>query len=379
MPKPGKILLLRNQAESIMAFRVLKSTLADQTLIGQVIKRYGNHTELQTGEQYDAIEKIGDLEDTSDIIEAPEAEFEDPNWETDETSKNILAYDPELDEGSTLAETQTAMLDTSLPMGKNAPLSAAPFSALELKVSLLESKIAELETKTAANELEIKRAPSEVKNSSPGDSKENGSASNQEKQPLPEKLPEKLQEKLDDDLLDKDDTPTPDTSQSVDETKLFDNYAHWLSIGFGYVTNNAADGSGSIPLSAGNLKYGVTLRRRLILDKPQLQDSLVLDGGVYFYKAINFAAQGDSYTVLSLGANFRYNLFFSESLGIFAYAGALQSNVIATVSPVASGTAALNSILPSLGGGILLQIGPSWYARLTVGMDDISLNLLLRF
>ncbi|MEO5970069.1 MAG: hypothetical protein ABIQ95_09090 [Bdellovibrionia bacterium] len=363
IPKPGAILLLKSQAESIMAFRVIKVSLTDQTVIGQVIKKYGDHTELQSGEQYDAIEKAADIEEESDIIDAPEAEFEDPSWATKEVDAPILSYDPELDVGS------------PTPAEVVAKAKLSPMAALESKVGLLESKLVELETKTAMNAAEVTREPSEVKKPAPVEAKEPVEKKPEEKPEEKNKPPERL----DDDLLDKEEITGSQDSTSVDEVKLFDNYAHWISAGFGYVTNNSPNGTGLYNFSAGNLKYGVTIGRRMFAEKAHLQDSLVLEGKVFLYKGINFAAQGDSYTVLSVAGNLRYNLFFSEGFGIFGYAGMMQSNVLASASGVTSAIAALNSVLPSVGGGILLQIGPSWYARLDIGMDDTSLNLLLRF
>ncbi len=370
-PKPGEILLLKIVAEPVMAFRVLKVTPAASTLVGQVIKKYRNQLELQFGERYDAIVKIGEVEGISDIIDAPEAEFEDPTWNTSELDPTILPYDPDLDVGS-MSPAEIAEKAKGIPV--------TPLSALESKVAFLESKVITLETKTAANEIEIKRVPAEVAKPSTApvgkNSVENDGASGQAKS---DESTEKPPERLDDDLLEKDDPIATRDSMSVDEVKLFDNYAHWLSAGFGYVTNNAPNGQGIYNFSAGNLKYGVTIGRRVAFDRPHLQDSLVLEGGVYVYKGINFAAQGDSYTVLSMAANLRYNLFFTEGFGIFGYAGILQSNVLASASPVASAITALNSVLPSIGAGFLIQIGPSWYARLDVGFDNTSLNLLLRF
>jgi hypothetical protein len=258
---------------------------------------------------------------------------------------------------------------------KGKPVS--PLSSLETKLAFLESKMAALETKNAASEAKVERDTVEVNNSAPkGSSEKESSGTNKADNKADADKPT---EKLDDDLFERDDAATPHESLAVDEIKLFDNYAHWLSAGFGYVTNNSPNGQGAYNFSAGNLKYGITIGRRIIFDRPHVQDSLVLEGGIYVYKAINFAAQGDSYTLLSTAANLRYNIFFSESFGIFGYAGMLQSNVLGSSLPVASAITALNSVLPSVGAGILLQIGPSWYAKLVIGLDDTSLNLLLRF
>jgi hypothetical protein len=371
VPKTGEVLLLKSQADSIMAFRVLKVNTVEHTVVGQVIRKYPNHPELQPGEQYEAIEKSGDIEATSDIIEVPEAEFEDPTWSIRGSTPPILPYDPELDLGSSPSPAEAAE-----------KANTSPLSALESKVAFLESKVVDLESKASANVVDIK--PVSTSGINTPSEKDSGGAKNSNSNKEDVKMDsksdsDKPSEKLDDDLLETEDHSVTQETLAIDEVKLLDNHAHWLSAGFGYVTNNSPNGNGLYNFSAGNVKYGVTIGRRFFADKARLQDSLVLEGGIYVYKGINFAAQGDSYTVLAATATLRYNLLFSESFGIFGYAGGMQSNVLATSSGVPSAIAALSSVLPSVGAGILLQIGPSWYARLDIGTDNTSLNLLLRF
>jgi hypothetical protein len=117
----------------------------------------------------------------------------------------------------------------------------------------------------------------------------------------------------------------------------------------------------------------------VFLDQIHLQDSITLESGFYLYKSINFATQGDAYTILSIPLVLRYNLLFSEKFGVFIYAGINQNRVISNATGNSDVQAALTNFLPSGGGGILFQVGPSWYTRVDLGIDTIGLNLLLKF
>ena len=169
-------------------------------------------------------------------------------------------------------------------------------------------------------------------------------------------------------------------SLAIEETQPIDHNLQWLTLGFGYFRNNAPPtASGSYFFAAANLRYGVTLARLIFLNKKNLQDSLAVEGGLYFYKTLNYVIQGDAYTNLAYAANLRYNLLFGESFGIFVYLGMAKNNVIASSQGQAAGVNALSSYVPLGGMGFLFQIGPNWYTRVDIGIDTIGLNLLLRF
>jgi hypothetical protein len=181
------------------------------------------------------------------------------------------------------------------------------------------------------------------------------------------------------DLEDIDQDPDSHLALTVEEPQMFDHSIHWLTAGFGFVRNNGppSDG-GSYNFSAGNIRYGVSVARLVFLGQPHLQDSIVLEGGMYLYKAISFADKNDAYTIASFVGTIRYNILFSESFGIFFYAGAMGSRVLSSVSGQDSVVSSLSSTLPAGGAGLLFQVGPSWYIRADLGLDSMGLNLLLR-
>ncbi len=167
---------------------------------------------------------------------------------------------------------------------------------------------------------------------------------------------------------------------AIEETKVIDHNFHWLTAGIGFVKNNNPPSiGGSHYFSAGNVRYGVSLGRMLFLDQPHLQDSLAIEAGIYVYKTLNFAIQGDSYSLVGIVGNLRYNILFSESFGVFIYSGIMKNSVTSSTQSQSSSLDALNSILPTGGIGLLFQVGPSWYTRVDMGIESVGLNLVLHF
>ena len=188
--------------------------------------------------------------------------------------------------------------------------------------------------------------------------------------PAPEN-PEKDELQTTDDLND---------TLTIEEGSIIDHHRHWITLGFGYLRNNGPPANPtSFYFSAGNLRYAYNVGQRLFVNKPRLQDSLSIEGGVYLYKSLGFVVTTDSYTAMSFAATLRYNLMPSEGFGFFFYTGIIKGFVLAATQQQDSGLAALSSILPALGGGLLFQIGPQWYTRIDMGLDTIGLNLVLRF
>jgi hypothetical protein len=168
---------------------------------------------------------------------------------------------------------------------------------------------------------------------------------------------------------------------SIEEPRIFDHNNHWLTAGFGYIRNSGPPSSNNSPyyFSSGNVRYGLTVGKMVLLDLPYVQDSVVVEGGAYLYKTLNFASQGDAYTIASFSGTVRYNFLFSESFGVFVYTGVVVGRVISSSSADESVIASLSSTLPAAGAGLLFQVGPGWFTRIEAGLDAIGLNLLLRF
>ena len=163
-----------------------------------------------------------------------------------------------------------------------------------------------------------------------------------------------------------------------EEHHTLDPYRNWLSVGFGYVRNNNPTG-GSSYFSSGQFHYAYNLAEQILAKKSKLQDSLSIEPGLFIYKALNFVTQGDSYSILGVGLNLRYNLILSESFGVFFYGGVIRNIIASSAQASSTGQSALNSLTPAVGGGFYFQIGPSWLTRIDLGYDVISFGLMLRF
>lgn len=174
------------------------------------------------------------------------------------------------------------------------------------------------------------------------------------------------------------DTVQDRSSLVIQEIRTLDQLQHWLTVGFGifktYNPNNQVT-----YLTSGNVRYGITLQRRFLINRPNIQDSVVLEGSLYFFKAINYAVLGDAYSVIGASPTLRYNVNFGQKFGVFAFTGLLKNYITSTNNPQPSATQLLSRSSLALGLGIFLQLGPSWYTRLDIGIEALSANLVLRF
>ncbi len=206
-----------------------------------------------------------------------------------------------------------------------------------------------------------------------------------------------------DDELDSGTTPSPETQTDVvkdqdefdsdkassnetnsviapPEVVTFEPDKHWLTLGVGFLrTSGAQTLYNTTYFSAGSIRYGYNVGRLLYFRGHRAQDSLTIEGGFYMYKTINFVVLGDAYTVLSTAGMVRYNVFFSESFGIFAYAGVMKPYILSSSQAQDSAIQVLTNILPVFGAGFFFQLGPGWFTRADIGYESIALNLVLRF
>ena len=175
-----------------------------------------------------------------------------------------------------------------------------------------------------------------------------------------------------------DDLVVPIIPDSHDQIQ--DDAKQWLSVGFGIVINRRPPGStGTFGYTAGGLRYGLTLGQRLLFPSRDQLDSLVIEGGALFYKLVNFYVSGDIYSVFALSFVLRYNVFASESFGIFGYSGTVVNTVAGAISGNPTAVAALTRVGLALGGGFLVRTGPSWYLRGDFGIEGVLFGLLLHF
>jgi hypothetical protein len=131
---------------------------------------------------------------------------------------------------------------------------------------------------------------------------------------------------------------------------------------------------------AGGHRYCISLGRMMLLKRANVQDSFALEGSFFASKLINFPdGENGTYVVLPLLATARYNIHFGETFGIFFYAGVEQNLVPQAIDGTVSTLHSLEIPTPAVGSGFFFRVGPSWYTRIDLGLDSITLGLTLRF
>jgi hypothetical protein len=349
-PKVGQIFLSSREEGPVMAFRVVKTYSDHKLFAAKQIKKYAQLEFLEKGDHFLGIEKTADKLTLPAAALAMQASDKSDLKELESKEDlRILPIDPLLDESSEPALTPEPTPTLS---------SFAPPTPIPTPVS---NSGPVPPTAAFDQELDAGTSPTDSEKPSKGD----------EAEVKPTNSPP------DPDLSQ--DSDDPDSSlATIDDIDPIDLYRHWLTAGVGYVRNTGPTGA-SYYFSAGNIRYGLTVGQMVFVKRKSVQDAFILEGGAYFYKSLNYLVQGDAYTILAGSAALRYHLTFGPNFGIFVSAGVMQNNVIASSQSSPAGLAALSNLSPTIGTGLLFQIGPSWYTRLDVGYDSVGVNLLLRF
>ncbi len=186
-----------------------------------------------------------------------------------------------------------------------------------------------------------------------------------------------------------EDEDSDDDKISVEEIEPLDTDLNWLTFTLGFIRNTPPAPLSSGYFTGGGIRYAYTIKKTPYFRKAKLQDSIALEGSIFYYQVSNLTESlSDAYTIVPIIGTIRYNLLVSESLGVFVYAGIGKNNVVASTGPDSPASAvedfetsrdALGSIFPAFGAGFTYRIGPSWDARFDLGFDVISGGLMLRF
>lgn len=163
----------------------------------------------------------------------------------------------------------------------------------------------------------------------------------------------------------------------IREYPQLDRFSHWLSLQMGLIRNLSASNEATY-YTGGGIRYGLTVGKRM-LAKQNSEDSLVLEGTIFYYRVLQFLTPTDEYTMTPWGVNLRYNLMWSETFGFFLYGGFLYNYILSSQGDTAEGIALLGGFVPSFGTGLLYTMGPHWQLRLDLGYDLIGIGLVLRY
>lgn len=165
-------------------------------------------------------------------------------------------------------------------------------------------------------------------------------------------------------------------SMSVNELRRLDTDSNWVTAQVGLISALNPEGLAT-QVTAFGLRYATTLSRDLVFRTASVQDSLCLELSTYFYKQVG--TSDDTYTVMPLNANFRYNLFAGETVGLFVYAGFAKSFVLQANNPLLEALDFQSSFGVNAGLGFLYVMGPKWNLRFDYGIDMIGAGLVIRF
>jgi len=180
------------------------------------------------------------------------------------------------------------------------------------------------------------------------------------------------------DSLDSDEELEDYDSINPDQYTNFEKDRHWITLDFGFLKNLKLGGDSAF-FSGGGLRYGINIAQRFLAKSTKAQDSLTLEGSLFYYSIDAYETEVDAFTILPLGLSLRYNLFFSQTFGLFFYGGFLKNNVMDSTNASDAAISQLSLLAPALGAGLILQLGPKWYARADLGVEFIGLGLVLRF
>ncbi len=163
----------------------------------------------------------------------------------------------------------------------------------------------------------------------------------------------------------------------VNEIYPLEKDKNWVSLGFGYFS--AATLTGTTAFFSGvGLRYGYNIGDHLFVYHKNLQDSFTLEFGTFMYTITGFEGGNDTYTIAPIVGTARYNLYFADSLIVFAYAGILKNFVLNSSGGSDNSIEALSSFKPTIGAGLFIHIGPKWYVRFEVGLDFVGSGLVLK-
>ena len=141
--------------------------------------------------------------------------------------------------------------------------------------------------------------------------------------------------------------------------------------------------AGSFYVAAAGAQYSHTLYHPLWHTGREKQDSVTLDVSILASKILDYSdVAGDSYTLLPIIVTGRYNWLFTEDAGVFVYGGLLKPLVLSTSGEgpsISEASAILGSFQLALGVGAFYQVGPQWFLRVDVGIEQLSAGLALRF
>lgn len=334
-PNPGKILLLKDSSEPIVAIRVLKNydknidetdKRKDTKFAGKIVL---NFKDPSIGSEYRALKKLGDR--IIDLIKQEEVrqqkKAEDIEKTDEELAKEISPDDEELDRG--------------IPVPKKIENKESPAKAKE------KAKEKEKKEVTKAEPL-FDKYGNELEAGSDGE--------------LPPLLPG-------DDSLEQ---------TAINEDKPYEPSKHAISFEYASILNVDRD---QLPAnySALGLRYNHSVWKNLLFKRKQFVDRVSFELSLFYYSIGSFVYSDDVVTVFPVIFTPRYNVELTDNFMVYLYAGIMKNFATQSDGKEIIDTSVLEGFLPSLGIGLNIKFGPGWAARVDFGTDLFGIGAVLKF
>jgi hypothetical protein len=179
---------------------------------------------------------------------------------------------------------------------------------------------------------------------------------------------------------------------SIEEKYVpFERHRHWIAAAVGLIRNTPdADQMSGRYYSAGGIRYGYDVGRRIFVTRDDRLDTFTLEGSLFYYtisgmdagssdNTATAVAGTDTYTITPVAATGRYTYYYNEDFGVFVYGGFMKNFVLSSQNSSEERVVNLGRVIPAIGAGALLRVGPQWYTRIDAGLDMIAANLMIRF
>lgn len=340
LPKTGNLVLIHVQNKPAMAFRVLKTDSKNSEYVAKRIRRYDQTGELNVSQAYDSIEKI------SDLLAAP-------------------APDPVVSRPARVAAPATAPAPINVSESDQ-DLDAAPKPAeTNLEVYDYED---DLDATTSPQAIAPKKKRAKAAKVEQPVDEEFGNEENNEEST--------------------DETDEGKTAFEIEEAIRLSPLRNMISVNTGLYKNMSNFKFAGGTHSGFHASYARTLRTDIFVLSKAPQDSLSIEFGLGYYSLVNFIGQNDVFKIVPIMAELHYNLFFSQTFGMYLYGG-LEFNAVMATENVTAATLSsrgdqdsidkLQGIQHTFGLGLLYNMGPQWYLRLNLGWDRITAGLAIKW
>ena len=359
LPHVGSILLIEENRNPTMAFRVLKTDTTKNEFVAKRVRRYDATRELVLNERYDTVEKISDLVTPP----PPEREAYDPN------ASPILDPNPGKDLINPSA-TPSQAPPTLDPFGDGTQIPAAPSQPTSPGESAQNKTGAPLDVEKYDNDLDSSTSPTNLKTDEtvvdPGHVNANEDTT----------------------LVNSgdDDSDIDPSLLEVKERKVLNPYRFSLGFMVGSLKNLSNFKTAGPSGGAFSIYFSHVVGRNVLIKNKGVQDSLSFEYGGSYYNQTDVNGHNDDYTFFPVKAELRYDVHLSETFSAFLYGG-FQYNWIASTINVDIGNSAIDAasydslrgFQANLGIGVFYNIGPQWYLRGELGFDRLGVGLAVKW